>query len=131
MSVKSKKSKLTARPFKKADLARARQIAECYQIIVNLEDGLWYGHGLEMPHVFADGDTVEACVEDMREALVAAVATMIEAGQTPPRPANCGARTEQVNVRISSEEKILLESRARQKGFRGVSDFLRATALAD
>ena len=55
---------------------------------------------------------------------------MIEAGETPPAPARQGVRGEQVNVRLAREEKALLESSARQKGFRGLSDFMRAGALA-
>ena len=40
-------------------------------------------------------------------------------------------RTEQVNVRLTSEEKLLLEEAAKNKGSRGLSDFIRTTTLAN
>jgi uncharacterized protein (DUF1778 family) len=37
----------------------------------------------------------------------------------------------QANVRLTPEEKAILESRAKAKGFRGLSDYIRAAALAE
>jgi hypothetical protein len=82
-----------------------------------------------MPHVFGDGKTPAECVENVREALVGAVAHMLEQDQRPPTPAREGTRTEQVNVRLTAEEKAILEATARRKGFKGLSDFIRAAAL--
>ena len=65
-----------------------------------------------------------------REALAVAVATLLEAGDVPPPPASEGKRTEQVNVRLTPEEKLLLEEAARSRGFRGLGDFVRSSALA-
>jgi predicted RNase H-like HicB family nuclease len=112
-------------------LDKARQIAARYKIVVELDDGLWYGHGLEIPGAFGDGKTVAIAVEQTREALVTAAAYMLEQGQMPPSPACDGNRSLQVNVRLSQEEKAFLESKAKAKGFRGISDFIRASALAD
>ena len=56
---------------------------------------------------------------------------MLEEGQSPPPPASEGVRTEQVNIRFSAEEKLALETAARQHGFRSVSDYVRAAALAN
>ena len=53
-----------------------------------------------------------------------------DTGEAPPAPARQGVRTEQVNVRLTQEEKALLETSAKQKGFRGLSDFVRAGAMA-
>ena len=132
-SVKSKRSispsKAVDRPFDKALLAKARAIAERYKIIVEFEDGDWYGHGLEMSTVFGDGRTVQAAVADTREALVTAVACLLEKGHTPPAPAREGHRSVQVNVRLTPEEKAVLESKAKAKGFRGLSDFIRTSVL--
>jgi uncharacterized protein (DUF1778 family) len=36
-----------------------------------------------------------------------------------------------VNLRLSAEEKLRLETAAQRKGFRGLSDFIRAAALHD
>ena len=84
-----------------------------------------------MPYVFGDGRTPEAAVADTREALVVVVAYMLEEGQRPPAPASEGRREEQVNIRLTAEERALLESRSRARGFRGLSDYVRATALSE
>lgn len=131
MSVKSRSlSKAVDRPFDAAVLKQARAIAERYQIILQCEDGEYYGRGLEMPYVMNDGKTPDACVRATRESLSVAVATLLEAGDVPPAPASEGKRTEQVNVRLTPEEKLLLEEAARSGGFRGLGDFVRTTALA-
>jgi predicted RNase H-like HicB family nuclease len=98
---------------------------------VEFEEGRWYGHGLEMPTVFGDGRTVQAAVADTREALVTAVAYLLEKGRPPPAPAREGHRSVQVNVRLTPEEKAVLDSRAKAKGFRGLSDFIRTSVLAE
>ena len=54
---------------------------------------------------------------------------MLEEGQKPPRPAREGKRTQQVNVRLTAEEKAMLEGTAKRNGFHGLSDFLRAAAI--
>jgi predicted RNase H-like HicB family nuclease len=130
MSAKQKKRRNIARPFEPALLARARQIAAAYQIVVRPEDGEYYGRGLELPGAMDDGRTPDQCVEKTREAMVAMVAYMLEQGQTPPPPAATGARQVQINIRMSIEEKLLIEARARQKGYSSLSDYVRATALA-
>jgi predicted RNase H-like HicB family nuclease len=120
-----------ARPFDRAVLAKARAVAYRYKIIVEFENGDWYGHGLEMPTVFGDGKTVGGAVADTRQALVTAVAYLLEKGRTPPAPAREGHRSVQVNVRLSPEEKAILDSRAKATGFRGLSDFIRASVLTE
>jgi len=116
-------------PFSAQILKEARQIAAEYQILMHSEEGHWYGRSLEMPHVFGDGKTADQCIKDTQEALCGAVAWMLEQGQKPPAPAREGTRTQQVNVRLTAEEKAVLESTAKRKGFKGLSDFLRAAAM--
>jgi predicted RNase H-like HicB family nuclease len=130
MSGKSKESaKAIDRPFSAEILRTAEKIADRYQVILSCEDGRWYGRGLELPSVFGDGKTVSQCMADTREALVGAVAMLLERGQEPPAPASEGRRTQQVNVRLTAEEKAMLESTAKRKGFKGLSDFLRTAAI--
>ena len=133
MSVKLKRSskKTVDRPFDPAILRRAREIANSYHIILHHEDGEYFGRGLEMPHVMNDGKTPDECVEKTRDILTTAVAHMIEKGEVPPSAAGENKRTEQVNIRLTTEEKLLLEEAARGKGFRGISDFVRSTSLAN
>lgn len=109
----------------------ARRIASSYDIVLRFEDGEWYGHALEYPEAMGDGKTEAACVRATRQSLAAGVATMLEAGQTPPPAAREGIRSAQVNVRLTPEEKAVLESKASSKGFRGLSDFIRTTVLAE
>ena len=130
MSAKSKSpSKKIDRPFAADVIRRAAALAGQYQVILAFEDGERYGRGLELPHVFGDGRTPDRCVANTREAMIAAVATMLESGERPPAPARSGQRIMQVNVRLTAEEKSLLEATAQTKGFNGLSDFIRAVAM--
>lgn len=131
MSAKSKNSSRNIdRPFDPELLRRARAIAESYQIILQSEDGTYFGRGLELPYVMNEGATPDACVCATRESLSTTVATILERGESPPTPASTAKRTEQVNVRLTVEEKVLLEEAARTRGFRGLGDFVRSASLA-
>ena len=131
-SVKSKSStdsKALDRPFDQRILAEAKAIAGRYKIVLEFDAGDWYGSGLELPTAFGDGKTPQAAVADTRQALILAVAYMLEKGQTPPTPAREGKRSVQVNVCLTPREKITLESKAQAQGFRGLSDFIRSSVL--
>ena len=82
-----------------------------------------------MPAVFADGKTIEACARETLDALTTAVATMLEIGQRPPSPASDGKREQQVNIRLTADERLRIEEAARAEGFRSVSDYIRAASL--
>ena len=77
----------------------------------------------------SEGKDVQACMTNVLDATVGAIATTLESGGTPPAPAREGKRDQQVNVRISADEKMRLEEIARREGYRSVSDFIRAAAL--
>lgn len=98
--------------------------------MIRFEDGAYYGRSLEMPGAMDDGKTPDECVRKAREAMTVAVAVMLESGQTPPLPALEGRRTQQVNIRLSPEERVLIEESARARGFRGISDYMRSLALS-
>jgi predicted RNase H-like HicB family nuclease len=130
MPTKSRKSaEAVDRPFVPKVLAQAKTIARQYQVIVHCEDDWWYGRGLELPNILGDGRSVGQCVENTQEALAGYVAYLLEKGQKPPSPSREGTRTQQVNVRLTAEEKLILESTAKRKGFQGLSDFIRAAAV--
>ena len=118
-------------PFDPKTLALAEKFAQAYKLVINTEDDWWYGHGLEFPGAMGDGKTSASCVRSTRQSLTVAVATMLEQGQIPPSAAREGRRTVQAKVRFTPEEKTLLEARAKSKGFRGLSDFIRTSALAN
>lgn len=111
-------------------LRGARAIADRYRVVLErAEDGSGYlARGVEMPSVFASAATAGECEAKIREMLTIAVATMLEAGEKPPLPVS--KRRVQVNIRLSGEEKALLEETAVRVGFRGVSEFVRFAALA-
>jgi len=90
MSAKSKtmsvKGKAIDRLFAADVWRRAMDIARRYQVVMWLEDGEYYGRVLVLPGVMGDGKTPDACMEQTREALTVAVATLLEDGEAPPRP---------------------------------------------
>src|SRR5438067_1003426 len=110
--LKSSRKPRLDRPFDPVLLGKARQIAARYQIIIKHEDGEYYGRGLELPNVMEDGRTPDECVRKTREILTTAVAVMLEDGDAPPAPASEGVRTEQVNIRLTADEKLRLEESA-------------------
>jgi predicted RNase H-like HicB family nuclease len=127
---RGRRSDRVDRPFDPEILRRAREVADAYQIVLWTADGEYYGRGLEMPGAMGDGNTPDECVANTRQAITVAVAAMLEAGEAPPQPASEGARTEQVNIRLTSREKLQLETAATQSGYRGLSEYVRAKALA-
>lgn len=119
-----------SRPFDARIWKQAEEIARTYRIVIETEeDGEYFGSTIEMPLVMGGGKTVTKCVADVLEATTATVAYMLETGDKPPAPAREGKRDQQVNIRLTAEEKLRLEEAARREGFRSLSDFLRASGL--
>ena len=129
LSKSSSKKKAIDAPFEKKLKKRAEEIAQKYRVMIEEEDGHYYGCAVEMPYCMGGGPTVDACFESTMQGIIAGVATMLENGEEPPLALGENRRTEQVNVRISFMEKFWLEEAARQQGFRGVSDFVRNASL--
>ncbi len=115
MSKTKKMTKAIERPFPPKVLADARRIVGQYHVLLWQEDGRWYGRGLELPNVFGDGLTSAKCVACTLDGLTATVAHLLETGAQPPAPARDGTRNEQVNVRLSAEEKLGFESAAKAR----------------
>ena len=111
-------------------LAAGRKLAEKYQAVIWFEDGEYYGRGLELPWTFEDGKSPAECFAKLREAMTHTVAFMLECGERPPTPATEAKRTAQVNIRVSPQEKAILEEAATSRGFNGVSDYIRERALS-
>ncbi|MBN2293553.1 MAG: hypothetical protein JXM70_14080 [Pirellulales bacterium] len=124
------KTQVKSGPFDKAILDAAEKLVDAYDIVLRREEGEWVGHALEYPEAIGVGKTVQKCMMETRKSLLAGVASMLEAGKTPPLPARQHVRSEQVNLRLTPEEKALLESRSRARGFRGIADFVRTKALS-
>lgn len=78
-----------------------------------------------MPGIVADGRSADECIKELRIQVEDEVADMLQVGRRPPV---AGRRTEQVNVRLTPLEKILVEDAAYQQGC-GLSDFLRSVVL--
>jgi predicted RNase H-like HicB family nuclease len=111
-------------------LERARRIAEQYRIIIRHEDGEYFGQALELPGAMNDGKTPAECLENTVEIVTTTIAAMLELGEIPPLPASDERRDEQVNVRLTKLEKLTFEEAARSRGFRGLSEFMRAATLS-
>jgi predicted RNase H-like HicB family nuclease len=112
-------------------LKEAERLAKEYQVAVRFDpgEGGWVGRCVELPLCIGFGRNPNECVKQTREVIVTAAATMIETGQRLPEPASNDHRTEQVNLRLTPAEKYRLEDSARRGGFRGISDYVRSTAL--
>jgi len=124
------KSKALNKPFRESIVRKAGKIVADYRIILERNERLGFiGSSVELPTVFADAKTPEQCYKATQDALMVAVATMVECGQRPPQPASAKRRTVQVNVRLTAEEKLLFANAAMNLGFKGISDFIRSTAL--
>lgn len=123
-------TKVNDKPFDSEIWEKARRIAAEYRILLEHDGNNGYvGSSVEFRTVLAEGATADECVESTKEALAVAVATMLEAGRRPPLPARERRRQVQVNIRLTCDERLMLEEAARRYGFTGVSDFVRCTAL--
>ncbi len=133
MAIQAKRSRRVAEfdaPFASEILEQARRIAGGYRIIIRPSETLGYVASiLELPLVFTDGKTQEQCLKNAMFGAETMIATMLEAGQAPP--SSSSRRTEQINLRLTSEEKLILEEESQRKGFKGLSDYVRAAALAE
>lgn len=119
------------RPFSPALLSRARKLAARYRLVLDPDPRRGFiARAVEYPTVFEHGADVESCVHAIREALAVAIATQLETGESPPKPASLGRRMRQINIRVTDDEKLLLDTAASSRGFRNVSDFLRSAALS-
>lgn len=119
-----------SRPFDPKIWQEAEAIARTYRIVIEAEEDCeYFGCTIEMPLVMSDGKTVAKCFANVLEATTATIATLLEKGERPPTPAREGKRDQQVNIRLTAEEKLRLEEASRREGFRSLSDFLRASGL--
>lgn len=112
-----------------AQVAKGREIAEQYEFIIGREEGEYVAHSVEMWPNVGSGKTVDAAIAECKENVAMCAAAMIADGEEPPRPASEGLRTAQINIRVSSREKALMETKAKAGGFNGVADYVRAVAL--
>lgn len=112
-------------------MAEAGRLAEQYRLVIERdEDGDGFlGCTVEMPTVMGGGDDPLDCIRDTLEATALSIAVMLEKGETPPAPSREGKRDQQVNIRLTADEKMSLEAAANRDGFRSLSDFMRAAAL--
>src|SRR5688572_33491903 len=118
-SVTSKKSsaKRDALPvprgrFAPAVLARAKALAGRYGMVVRFDraDGAYAARVIELPLVVGFGNSPQAAAREALALAVTTVAFAIEEGRQPPAPGLDEPRTEQINFRLSVEEKARLEA---------------------
>lgn len=109
--------------------AQAAKLAEKYRITLWREEGEWWGRCVELPNCMGDGKTSAAAIEATKQAIVAGLSTDLARGMPAPLPAREGVRSEQVNVRLSADERQAIEANAKRAGFKGLADYIRAVAL--
>jgi predicted RNase H-like HicB family nuclease len=108
----------------------ARKALSTYTLVIEPDVQLSYiGWAKELPTVFADGPTPEACVATLKFSLESALSAMTEEGLELPRPISEVKRTQQVNIRLTPYEKQLLTRESAKRGFRGISDLIRAQTI--
>jgi hypothetical protein len=106
----------------------AQKVASQYQLkLIPTENGRFVGSSVELPFVLSEGCENEI-IATTRGAIVSALVILLRKGRELPPPAN-SRRNVQVNVRLSSEERELLDTAARTRGYRGISDYLRSIAI--
>lgn len=119
-----------SRPVAPTFMRRAEVLARQYAFILEADEDVGYiGCTVEMPSVMGGGKSIAACYKDTLEATAFSIGVMLEAGQTPPAPAREGKRDQQINIRLTADERLRLESLAARDGFRSVSDYVRSVAL--
>lgn len=128
-SAKSRKSAKVSKLPTAQHEAQAARLAEKYRITLWREDGEWWGRCVELPHCLGDGKSPEAAIECTKEAILASLSTDLADGIPAPLPAREGVRSEQVNVRLSADEREAIEANAHRAGFKGLADYIRAVAL--
>lgn len=130
MGKATKPDAVSDNPFAPEIWRRALEIAQTYTILIVQEPEVGYlGRTVEMPFAMSDGRSYEACAANTLEATASGIAVMLEAGQTPPTSLRERKRDQQLNIRITAEERLRLEALAANDGFRSVSDYVRSAAL--
>jgi predicted RNase H-like HicB family nuclease len=126
---KATKNKSLEAPFDAALWRRATKSAEKYSVLVQAVGDRFIARCVEMPGVTALGATSDEALQALREPLTVAIATLLESDRKVPAPAGEGKRESQVNVKLTAEERIIVEEASKREGFRGLSDYFRHAAL--
>jgi len=110
-------------------IATARKMAHVYKYTVWPEGGEWWSRCVELPNCLGDGKDVESALASAREAVTAGLASDLAAGLPAPAPAREQIRSEQVNIRLSADEREIIQANASRAGFKGMADYVRSVAL--
>lgn len=126
-SSKKTETAIAGRPrVTSAAVARANE----YQIILKAHPaGGFVGSAVEMPLVISHAKDEMACLAETRRALAEAVAHILESGRHAPAPAAEHKREVQLNIRLTADERLRIQEKARLAGIRSLSDYVRRAAL--
>lgn len=116
-------------PFSATVWRRATEVAGKYGMLVGASDNRFFAKCVEMPGIVVFGKTAEDAIEALHEPLTIAIASLLEADRKVPAPMVEGKRESQVNVKLTAEERVVVEAAAKREGFTGLSDFFRHAAL--
>ncbi len=114
-----------------SELLRASTWAKRYRIVLHqLEDGNFVARGLELPGAIVTRVTADQAVSACRHTMTVAVAVLLREGGRPPVPAVEQKLDEQVNFRVTREDRLRIEDAAHTAGYRGVSEYVRNAVLS-
>ncbi|MDX2148216.1 MAG: DUF1778 domain-containing protein [Planctomycetota bacterium] len=107
--------------------ARAKELVSQYNFEFKLRGDTFIGFTRELPGVTGLGKSFEQCRDATMEAQVATVAALLRKGLAVPEAGE--NKSEQLNLRLTREDKDVLQLAAGKGGYRSVSEFVRKAAL--
>jgi len=115
--------------YSDAIFQKAVELARSYHIVVRESaTGGFIANCAELP-VSIHRDQAEDALKAARHAAEVGIATILEDGEEPPAPIEFHRRTEQVNVRMSVEDKRLIQKACEAKGISSLSEFFRRSTV--
>lgn len=88
----------------------------------------WVSTCVELPNAIGVGDSAKEAEKELTENLAVHFAYLKEIGRTWPEPSS-SPRSEQLNIRLTVQEKAEFEAAAKRLGLSSVADLVRMIVL--
>lgn len=117
-------------PFDPAVLRRARRHASAFgrTTLFDAESGEWVSRCVELPDTIGVGDSARDAMKELTENLAVWFAYLAEQGDPWPDPSSA-PRSEQVNIRLTVQERAEFEAAAKRLGLSSIADLVRLSVL--
>lgn len=110
---------------------RARDIVQNYSMFISPHSKKGFrGRSVEFPEILVHAPDRASCLKKLEQVLTQVVLTVLKDGGTVPRPSD-GRMTEQLNFKLTFDQKLLVENLASQRGFSGLSEFIRDLVIRE